>query len=160
MNAGRTGLDCIRMLAPAIPIAGVIGLAEGNTGDVAGFYNGEDIYKTLGIAYVEVTDYGLRSQDDRARLLDLPIDILFVISWQRLIPQWLIEHCTHGAIGFHGSPWGIEGGRGRTPQNWALILGKSDFSLSMFAITPGVDSGNVLATREFAYTLFNDICSS
>jgi len=38
--------------------------------------------------------------------------------------------------------------RGSSPMNWALINGESSFSLSIIAVDPGVDTGDVLADRE------------
>ncbi len=65
-----------------------------------------------------------------------------------------------GAIGSHGSPDGIQGGRGRSPQNWALLLGCRQFSLALFRITPGVDDGDVVAERSFFYEDDDDIVIS
>ena len=56
-----------------------------------------------------------------------------------------------GVLGGHGSPDGISGGRGRLPQNWALILGAKRFDLALFKITPGIDDGPIIAKRSFFY---------
>ena len=51
-------------------------------------------------------------------------------------------------LGVHGSCDGILKGRGRSPQNWALLMGKTSFDLSIFKISKGVDSGAILATKK------------
>ena len=63
-------------------------------------------------------------------------------------------------MGAHGSPLGITKGRGRSPQNWALILGLSTFYISIFKIDPGIDSGQIIETRSFTYSDFDDIKTS
>lgn len=90
----------------------------------------------------------------------MDIDYLIVAGWQRLIPKWLIEHCNKCVIGIHGSPYGIEQGRGRSPQNWALLMGKKNFSISIFQIDDGIDSGNIIDTRTFSLSPFDNIRSS
>ena len=64
------------------------------------------------------------------------------------------------AIGVHGSAAGITAGRGRSPQNWALIMGKTVFEVSLFFIDPDVDSGDILNTRSFPLTDHDDIRTS
>ena len=91
---------------------------------------------------------------------DLDIDLIITSAWQRLIPEWLICHCRIGAIGCHGSAVGISGGRGRSPQNWALICGRDKFSISIFWLDTGIDSGKIIDTREFKYELIDDINTS
>lgn len=93
-------------------------------------------------------------------LTALPIDLLIVCGWQRLVPPWLIEHAPARVVGSHGSALGIAGGRGRSPQNWALIAGERQFQLSIFFIEPGIDSGPVIDTRTFSYDDLDDIVSS
>ena len=114
----------------------------------------------LGLDFIPVHTYNLSSTKDRAALGGLSIDILIVAGWQRLIPDWLIAQCRIGAIGGHGSPWGITAGRGRSPQNWALILQEPAFEISIFFIDAGADSGPVIATRRFPYTPTDDIETS
>ena len=86
--------------------------------------------------------------------------MIIVTSWQRLIPEWLIDKCTVGVIGSHGSPEGITYGRGRSPQNWALLLGRDSFELSIFWIEKGIDNGAIIDTRKFYYQDTDDIMIS
>lgn len=160
LNATIAGMQLVKQLNNAIHIKGLIGLSCRQFDDsVSGGYYCRDDCFNLGIKFIEVDDYKLNNDNDKNKFLNLKIDILFVVGWQRLVPKWLIEHCGE-IIGFHGSPWGINGGRGRSPQNWSLILGEKYFFLSMFYITPSIDSGIIIDTRKFCYTDFDDIKTS
>ena len=97
---------------------------------------------------------------DKKKLISKEIDILVVAGWQRLIPDWLIDHVEIAVLGGHGSAEGITAGRGRSPQNWALIMGKEHFTISLFRIDSGVDTGPVLLERTFNYSDFDDIQTS
>ena len=155
------GVDMIRVLSRSVSLAGVIGLSDRAKSDqISGYCYVRRFCEEEGLSFTEVRSYGLRDPEDQERLRSLEIDLLIVSGWQRLIPDWLIEQCRVGAIGAHGSADGIVGGRGRSPQNWALILGASSFSLSVFQITKDIDSGPVLATRVFELSQFDDIASS
>lgn len=161
LNTLSTGLDTIELLLPEVDIEGIIGLSKRPSTDaISGYSHMQDYCKAKDLRFVEVDDYALKNESDKNTLLDLDIDVLIVSGWQRLIPQWLIEHTTHCAIGAHGSPFGITGGRGRSPQNWAFILGEREFSISIFAIDTGVDSGDVIDTSTFTYSQHDNIRTS
>jgi UDP-4-amino-4-deoxy-L-arabinose formyltransferase/UDP-glucuronic acid dehydrogenase (UDP-4-keto-hexauronic acid decarboxylating) len=160
LNATYSGMELTKSLYKYIQIKGLIGLTNRNFNDsISGGFYCKDDCNIIGIDFIGIEDYSLKTEYDKNCLLSIKIDVLFVVSWQRLIPSWLIEHCGK-VIGFHGSPWGITSGRGRSPQNWALILGEQDFYLSMFYITPAIDSGVVINTRKFCYSEFDDIKTS
>ncbi|MEB3185797.1 MAG: hypothetical protein VKM97_07930, partial [Cyanobacteriota bacterium] len=108
--------------------------------------------------YVE--SYALTSENDKSCLLGLDIEFLWVSGWQRLIPGWLLDHVSTCILGGHGSPDGITKGRGRSPQNWALILGAQKFCISLFMIKSGIDDGDILAERWFSYNQYDDILTS
>ena len=42
---------------------------------------------------------------------------------------------------------GILKGRGRSPQNWALLMGEKKFFISLFKISNGVDNGSIIITK-------------
>lgn len=161
MCAVGAGLDTLELIRDEVPVRGVIGLGGSVESDqVSGYMSVEDWCSTRDLETANVSDYALRGAGDRDRLLELEIDLLLVLGWQRLVPGWLIEHARHGAIGAHGSAWGINGGRGRSPQNWAIILGLPEFHLSIFRLDEDADSGAVLDTRTFTYGDRDDIASS
>ncbi len=161
LNTLGIGKDSTQFLYRELPIRGLIGLSERSAGDSISDYEYlKKFSASLNTRFIEVNDYSLKSEDDRKKIEILDIDLLLVLGWQRLIPDWLINQCRLGVIGSHGSPYGITGGRGRSPQNWALILGKNEFYISIFKIDSGIDSGKVIDTKKFELTDLDDIKSS
>jgi methionyl-tRNA formyltransferase len=155
------GWEMTKALAgEGFPLAAVIGLSDRpRTDAIAGFVPVATLAPKIGVPAIEVQDYSLKSDDDRRLLSGLEIDLLLVLGWQRLVPTWLIERCRLGVIGMHGSASGISAGRGRSPQNWALMLGKDAFHLSIFFIDPGIDSGDVITSQEIPLSPHDDIKS-
>lgn len=153
-----TGLHAIDFINEQIGIKGIIGLTKRQRDDrISGYEYLEKYCKKKQIKFTSVEDYSLKNKSDKERLLSLDIDILLVLGWQRLIPSWLINHCKTCVIGAHGSSWGIKKGRGRSPQNWALILGKKEFKISIYKIDEGIDSGEIISSATFTLTDFDDI---
>ncbi|MBU0554036.1 hypothetical protein KKF91_17440 [Myxococcota bacterium] len=144
----------LEALAPRL--SGVIGLKSTASDLRSGYVDLEPHARAHGLPFTPVYDYRLRRAEDRARLEALPLDVLLVFGWQRLIPPWLLAHAS-AALGGHGSPWGILGGRGRSPQNWAILLGAPSFEIALFHLTPSADAGPVIATRRFRYGPRDDI---
>ena len=161
LNTLGIGEDTIDLISQEHSLKGIIGLSERKKNDKISDYEYQGNFaKQIHIDFIEVESYALANETDKNKLLDLDIDVLIVSGWQRLIPDWLIQHCSICVIGAHGSPLGITKGRGRSPQNWALLLGLSSFEISIFQIDAGIDSGRILATKKFNYSPFDNIKSS
>lgn len=161
LNTLGSGTDVIKIVSSKIPAAGVIGLGQRDASDsISDYIFQKDFCESQKLEFVDVENYALKSEQDKQKILSLDIDVLVVCGWQRLIPQWLIDHCKVCAIGSHGSPFGITGGRGRSPQNWSLILGLKKFYISIFKISAGIDDGDIIATKEFEYSEMDDIQTS
>lgn len=159
--AVEAGIDVLRSLSQRLKLAGIIGLAPKERGDaVSGYRDLTSLAEEIGCPLVLAQSYGLSTVHDQKKIEMLNIDILLVVGWQRLIPDWLLRHCHIGAIGAHGSVDGISGGRGRSPQNWALLGGATEFFLSIFWLDVGIDSGTVIDTQSFSLTPFDDIRTS
>ena len=151
----------LRSLSRQLKLAGIISLVRAAPGDaISGYRDLTSFAADIGCPLIEVSSYELAAEHDRLQLERLNIDLLIVAGWQRLIPEWLIRRCNVGAIGAHGSADGIFGGRGRSPQNWALIGDAKEFFLSIFWIDAGVDSGAIIDTSSFSLTPFDDIRTS
>ena len=157
VEATRILLD---FLGDELSLVGLIGLSQESASSASGFVSMADIAMRQGLLFEEAQRYDLMSSSDQTAILKHEIDVLVVFGWQRLVPEWLLSHCKIGAIGAHGSAYGISGGRGRSPQNWALILGEKQFSLSLFWLRKDADSGPLISTVEFDYSTEDDINSS
>lgn len=97
-----------------------------------------------------------RNLDDISQeLSQLHVDVLLVCGWPWLIGNAARQAPQIASMGFHGSPFGISRGRGRSPQNWAIILNSSTFELSIFVLDSGIDSGQVLTSAVYPI-LIND----
>ena len=161
MNTTEIGFNILGLLQDYVPIKGMIGLTDREPSEaISGYASCQARCNEIGIPFIGVKSYTLSASEDEELLSSLDVDILIVAGWQRLIPDWLIKNVKEHALGFHGSPWGITRGRGRSPQNWALILGEEKFSLSLFQIAPGVDDGDIFQTKDFRYEVTDDIKSS
>lgn len=116
---------------------------------VAGFVNNEAFCQKHSIERYLCDSYSLKSEIDQSNLSALDLDVLIVIGWQRLIPEWLLNKLSIGAFGMHGSARALPYGRGRSPMNWSIIQGKNVFITNLFRYTPGVDDGDLVATVKF-----------
>ncbi len=159
----QTGIDTVaELLRRGAPISGLTGLHpdKGDPEAVSGWVDVAAFAKHWNLPYYYARSYELKSPEDRQMFEGIDFDLVLVSGWQRLVPQWLIERSKFGVLGGHGSPDGIHGGRGRSPQNWALLLNCRRFDLSLFRITAGIDDGPILATRSFFYMDEDDIVVS
>lgn len=151
LNTTLTGKLLSEVLSRKLSIKGFITLERGSDKKTSEYYDYTEFCKEQGLDCIYLKTYECSDPEDRVKLMELKMDIIIVAGWQRLIPEWLIMHCSIGVIGAHGSHEGVERGRGRSPQNWALITGKDKFILSIFWITPEADNGNIIDTIEFDY---------
>jgi len=156
----QAGLDAMaEVLRRGHAIIGIVGLhpdlADPIT--ISGYVDVAEFACKAGVPFHYVRSYGLKGEADRQLFEALSFDIVWVAGWQRLVPEWLMAMSSLGVLGTHGSPDGIGGGRGRSPQSWALLLGCTRFDLALFRITPGVDDGPVIAQRSFFYKAGDDI---
>ena len=153
------GNEMVRdLIESGVPVSGVIGLVDcAKNSEISGYESAQDLCNEYGIEFIPIKSYALLDSGDIHILSGLNIDLALVLGWQRLIPKWAIQKFRIGGVGIHGSAYGINEGRGRSPQNWALLLGKTEFHLSIFKLEEGVDSGPVLATKTLPLTEFDDI---
>lgn len=158
-----TGLDAIStVLRCGYFIKCIVGVHPNfaNRDMISGYVDISVFAKKWNIPYKYVRNYELTKEEDIELLSSVSPDLVWVAGWQRLIPEWLIGLPKFGAIGGHGSPEGISGGRGRSPQNWAIMLGTNRFDLALFKISPGIDDGPVILEKYFFYNETDDISIS
>ena len=161
LNTLSIGEDSIELLSRGIDIIGVIGLSNREPGDAISDFAYQKVFcDKQKLKFIEIDDYSLNNLAAREKISSIDIDVLIVTGWQRLVPEWLINHCQMCVIGSHGSPFGITKGRGRSPQNWSLIMGLTSFEISIFKIDKGIDSGVIFDTKKFNYDENDDIRTS
>lgn len=123
---------------------------------VAGYLDLRQRLSEKGIPYTLAHKYSLKSVEDECAMQNLKLDILLVMGWQRLIPDWFLGSLSIGAFGMHGSSRPLPYGRGRSPMNWSLIQNKDRFYTHLFRYRPGVDDGDIVAVQIFDITPFDD----
>lgn len=158
-----TGLDSVlEVCKRGYPIEAIVGLnpKAADPVKISGYIDIKKFATENKIKYRYVDTYNLSTARDVSIFSELYFELIWVAGWQRLIPEWLINQSKLGALGGHGSPDGISGGRGRSPQNWALILGAKRFDYSIFKISPGIDDGPVIGEKSFFYNELDDIQTS
>ena len=103
----------------------------------------EDIARELAIELYYAESYSLSTSLDINYFKDRNFYILLLGGWQRLIPKEILN-TIHYPIGQHGSSEFLPEGRGRSPLNWAIILGKKRLIWNLFLLTPMMDEGDIL----------------
>jgi len=102
-------------------------------------------------------EYGMEDPADLDHFQTIDADLLIVNGWQRLVPGEILDTFEQGALGNHGSAFGLPRGRGRSPLNWSLVEDLDRFLLSIIQLDPGADSGEVVTTRKFDLTTYDTI---
>lgn len=77
-------------------------------------------------------------------------DLILVISWSQIIPKEVINLAPKGCLGIHYSL--LPERRGGAPLNWAIIDGLTRSGITLFFFDEGVDSGDIVAQKEFEIT--------
>lgn len=160
LNATLNGKLLSEILCERLSVKGIITLNDDGDNKTPEYHDYTDFCRERKIDCIKLNSYNLSDKSDRKKLEQLNIDLIIVASWQRLLPSWFMKQCSIGIIGAHGSHEGITRGRGRSPQNWALMMGAPRFSISIFWIGEGTDNGAVIDTREFEYTPTDNILTS
>ena len=124
----------------------------GDSQAVAGYMDLRQPLQERGVPVHTTGTYSLREDKDAEELRPLELDLLFVIGWQRLIPDWYLETLSIGAFGMHGSSRPLPWGRGRSPMNWSLIQGENRFMTHLFRYRPGIDDGDIVGVQCFDIT--------
>lgn len=125
--------------------------AEATRQKVAGYHDVTPFCEANDIPVSVVNSYSLKQELD-GDLAELGIDLILVMGWQRLIPEWLLSTLSVGAFGMHGSNKPLPHGRGRSPMNWSLIQGRDIFFTHLFNYLPGVDDGPIAGVQTFQIT--------
>ena len=105
----------------------------------------------IGAEYYQVKDYSL-NQGDEDFFQNNQFELGIVYGWQRIIPQKIMVKFNQGLFGFHASPDRLPKGRGRSPLNWGIILGKTVLYNHFFRYVSEADAGDIYSVTKFAIT--------
>jgi len=103
--------------------------------------------------------YKSKKIDDAAiaKIRELNPDMIFVFGWSQLLPNELLNIPPKGCIGMH--PTLLPRGRGRAAIPWALIKGLDKTGLTLFYLSEGADTGDIIGQKEIAIE-FEDCAES
>jgi len=88
----------------------------------------------------------LRSDFTKAFLAGYKPDIIVVVAYGHIIPQWLIDLPHLGCINVHASL--LPKYRGAAPIPWAIVRGEQVTGVTTMKIDAGLDTGDILLKRE------------
>lgn len=74
------------------------------------------------------------------------LDILFIIGWHRIVPQSVLDTAKI-CLGIHSSI--LPRDRGSSPINWQIIRGHTKGGITLFHLTEGIDSGDIVDTKRY-----------
>jgi sialic acid synthase SpsE/methionyl-tRNA formyltransferase len=83
--------------------------------------------------------------------------IIISMGWSQIIGEEVLTIPLKGVVGFHSSL--LPQYAGGSPVNWGIINGETEWGISMFYLTPGVDKGDIIAQMPFEITP-NDTCKT
>lgn len=126
---------------------------------VSGYVDYRPLAEKYGIPVYTPEKFNLLDEKDLNFFKENGFSLLIQGGWQRIIPQEILDTFSIGAIGVHGSSDLLPKGRGRSPLNWSLILGKKRFLLHLFLMKAGADDGDVFDVDDFDINEFDDINS-
>lgn len=139
-------IDALVSIAPQV--------AERN--DIANYQDLELTAKMIAADYYCVPDYSLKNlEDDFFQRHQFSTGIAY--GWQRLIPEDILQRFAVGVFGFHASPGFLPQGKGRSPLNWALILGEKQLYNHCFKYAVGADAGDIHSIQTFAVNAHDTI---
>lgn len=90
------------------------------------------------------------------RLDEFKPDIIFVIGWSQILSAKALA-TAKWVVGAHASK--LPENRGSAPVNWSLIKDQKSTGNTLIRLLEGVDTGDILAQREFRIDLF-DSCKT
>jgi methionyl-tRNA formyltransferase len=148
----EAGFEVLRRLhEEGMQVAEIISLTPDQAADnhVSGYHSYEPFADTNDIPVYYPETYGMGGEADLTHFEGLDADLLIVNGWQRLIPGEILRTFPRGALGVHGSAYGLPKGRGRSPMNWSLIEDLDRFLLSVIQLDEGADSGQIADTVKY-----------
>jgi methionyl-tRNA formyltransferase len=147
------------LLAHDAPISEIVSITPemARRGNSSKYRSFADAAEDADVPIYYPQEYSMEDPADLDHFQTIDADLLIVNGWQRLVPPEILETFEYGALGNHGSAFGLPRGRGRSPLNWSLIEGFERFLLSIIRLDPGADSGEVVTTKKFDVTTHDTI---
>src|ERR1700729_1539334 len=81
----------------------------------------------------------------RGRLEAIAPDVILVVAYGRIIPQWMLELPRFGNVNLHGSL--LPKYRGAAPIQWAVANGELVTGVTTMRLDAGLDTGDMLLAQ-------------
>jgi len=89
----------------------------------------------------------IKTNDEfRAQLTAIRPNVIIVVGYGRIIPQWMLDLPALGNINLHASL--LPKFRGAAPIQWAIAKGETVTGVTTMRIDAGLDTGNILLQQE------------
>lgn len=109
----------------------------------------EDLAQKYGVPLHMISDVSVPLDAEKIR--QLQPDMILCIGWPQIVKKEVLEIPQYGCVGIH--PTLLPERRGGAPINWCIIDGLSKSGVTFFYFSEGVDSGDIIAQKEFEITL-------
>jgi methionyl-tRNA formyltransferase len=91
----------------------------------------------------------IRINDEfRGQITELHPDVIIIVGYGRIIPQWMLDLPPLGNINLHASL--LPKYRGAAPIQWAIARGETVTGVTTMKIDAGLDTGDMLLQQEMA----------
>lgn len=81
-------------------------------------------------------------------------DMIVVVAYGKLLPEYVINYPKYGCINVHGSL--LPKYRGAAPMQWTLIDGEEEAGVTTMYMDTGLDTGDMLLKSSFKLTMDDD----
>jgi len=85
------------------------------------------------------------NEELRAEMETIRPDVIIVVAYGRIIPEWMLKLPRFGNINLHGSL--LPKYRGAAPIQWAVANGESETGVTTMQLDAGLDTGDILLER-------------
>ena len=90
------------------------------------------------------------NEEFREQLAAIKPDVIVVVGYGRIIPQWMLDLPPLGNLNLHGSL--LPKYRGAAPIQWAIARGENMTGVTTMRIDAGLDTGDILLQKEIPIT--------
>jgi methionyl-tRNA formyltransferase len=87
-----------------------------------------------------------KNDDFRAQLERIKPEVIIVVAYGRIIPEWMLSLPEHGNINLHASL--LPKYRGAAPIQWAIANGETVSGNTSMRLDAGLDTGGILLQQE------------
>ncbi len=141
LEDGRMSVEVLQ-LHERVELVGVFVLTDEAGKKVAGYRTFDDLVKPGVLRKIE------RIKDHAEEISALRPDLIIIVGFSQIIPPSVLSIPPMGTVGFHSAL--LPGRRGCSPLIWAMVDGLKESGVTMFFMSAGIDSGDIIGKEAFA----------